>query len=383
MYDDYLKAAPLIKILLLKDVKEFSMAVTSSFEIFSLNSPLNRGVNDAPSGAIPVSAQTNNVRKPLKRYNGLQRSTVTLTNSGILIGSTEFKTETIEIAAENDGEIEINNVNYWGTIEIIPQVNGTFLVIEETDVERFLSGVLGSEMPLSWEKNTLFAQVVAARTFAVYQKKKHNSGIYHINRLDLAYEGRLSEDKKARELVNKSKGIIMVYNWQIFPGYFHSTCGGHTEDVYHVFRERSIPPLAGVSCGYCESSKYFRWQTDVKKEDIEKKLNGLNKKTGSFVSIKPVDLGTGDHASTIEILSSTKTERIDANAFRLLIGSNKLYSTAFTVQNNGKDLQLYGKGWGHGVGLCQYGSQKMSLLGFKWYEILKHYYPGIDLVKIY
>ena len=208
---------------------------------------------------------------------------------------------------------------------IIPQVNGKFLVIEGTDVENFLLGVIGSEMPASWAKNTLFAQTVAARTYVLYKKKKRDSAMYHINKLDLAYKGTLNENNKTREMVNKSKGIIMVYNWQIFPGYFHSTCGGHTEDVYHTFKEKSIPPLAGVACGYCKSSKYYRWQTDVNKEKLGRKLHRLYKTATPLSSLRPSDLGPGGHAGTIEIRSSSKTKKIDANTFRLLIGPNKLF----------------------------------------------------------
>ena len=370
IYDEYLETSPQINVLLLKDVKEFSLAISSPFEIFSLGIPSNN----------PLSSGD---RKPLKKYNKLLKSQVTLTNSHILIGKNKFKRRIIVLAVENNDTIEVNNNSYRGTIKIIPQTNGKFLVIEETDVESFLLGVIGSEMPASWTKNTLFAQTVAARTYVLYKKKKRDTDMYHINKLDLAYKGTLNENNKTREIVNKSKGVIMVYNWQIFPGYFHSTCGDHTEDVYHTFKGKSIPPLAGVPCGYCESSKYYRWQADVNKEELKSKLHKFYKTATPFSSLRPSDLGPGGHASTIEIHSSSKTKKIDANTFRLLIGPNKLLSTAFTVKNNGQNLELSGKGWGHGVGLCQYGAQKMGTSGFKWYEILKHYYPKIDLVKIY
>ncbi|MGR3221348.1 MAG: SpoIID/LytB domain-containing protein [Candidatus Anammoxibacter sp.] len=364
IYDEYLKASPQINVLLLNNAKEFSLTISSPFEIFSL---------DDPSGN----------RKSIKKHNKLPESRVTLTNTHILIGNNRYKRGTIELVVKTGGKIKVNNNSYRGTIKIIPRVNGKFLVIEGTDVESFLQGVIGSEMPASWPKNTLFAQTVAARTYVLYKKKKRNADMYHINKLDLAYKGILNENSKTRDMVNKSKGIIMVYNWQIFPGYFHSTCGGHTEDVYHTFKEKSIPPLAGVACGYCKSSKYYRWQTDVNKGALGTKLHKRYKTVTSFSSIRPVDIGPGGHAATIEIRSSSKTKKIDANTFRLLVGPNKLFSTAFTVKNTGMNLKLSGKGWGHGVGLCQYGSRGMGKLGFKWFEILKHYYPKIDLVKIY
>ncbi len=74
---------------------------------------------------------------------------------------------------------------------------------------------------------------------------------------------------------------------------------------------------------------------------------------------------------------------MNANVFRLLVGPNYLYSTAFDSKNNGKSITFLGRGWGHGVGLCQYGAQAMAEKGFQWTAILKHYYPKIELVRVY
>lgn len=366
VYDDYLADEPSIRVLLLKDVKEFSIAVSSPFELFSSGTP--------PHG---------DTRKPLKSYGKLSRTVVTLTNTHIHIGTNRHKRETIEIVTADGGTININGAEYGGKVIIVPQTAGTFLVIEEAGVEDYLMGVLGSEMPSSWQPNTLFAQAVAARTYILYKKKKRRSLTHHIGKLDLAYKGKQNTNKTTEKIVNKSRGIIMVYNWEIFPGYFHSTCGGHTEDVYHVFKKKSIPPLSGTSCGYCNSSKYYRWQTDINKDELAKKLSTSGNKIYSIQSISTLNPGPGGHAEVIEVHSRTKRERVDANKFRLLAGPNKLYSTAFTVNVNQNSITMKGKGWGHGVGLCQYGAQGMGISGFKWHEILKHYYPEIDLLKIY
>ena len=375
-YNDILDTEPIIKVLLLKGVKKFNMTISSSFELFFSE-------NNQPSNPTHVSLWQNKTRHLIKKYSKLPNSSVKLDNSHIFVGNEKFERKTMEFVPKNNAYIEINKVRYQGTIRIIPEANGTFLVIEETEIEKFLSGVLGSEMPLSWNTDTLFAQAVAARTFTMYKKKKHEFDTYHINRLDLAYNGISNINLKAENIVEKSKGVIMVHDRKIFPGYFHSTCGGHTEDVYHIFKRKSIKPLSGVPCGYCKFSKHFRWKTDINKKEISKRVYGPNSKYSSSISIKPINLGPGGHAANIEIRNSKNKKTIDANNFRLLIGANKLKSTAFSTRNNGKSLTISGKGWGHGVGLCQYGSQKMSSLGYKWHEILRHYYPGIDFVTAY
>jgi stage II sporulation protein D len=188
---------------------------------------------------------------------------------------------------------------------------------------------------------------------------------------------------KAKKIVNKSRGIVMVYNWELFPGYFHSACGGHTEDINHVFKLKSIPPLSGVECGHCNKSKYFNWKTELGKNDIENKLSNSKTKLNKIRSLVTEEIGPGGHCSTIKIEDSVGTKRINANDFRILIGPNNLRSTSFRVKDDGRSFVFEGSGWGHGVGLCQYGTQDMAKSGFKWFDILKHYYPKIDFVKIY
>ena len=175
----------------------------------------------------------------------------------------------------------------------------------------------------------------------------------------------------------------MVYDWKLFPGYFHSTCGGHTEDINLVFNLKSIPPLSGVDCGYCNKSKYYHWKKELRKNEIENKLNVTNSKVKKIRNITTEEIGPGGHCSTIKIEHAGGTKRVNANDFRLMVGPNNLRSTSFKIKNNGSSFIFEGSGWGHGVGLCQYGTQDMAKSGFKWFEILRHYYPEIDLVKIY
>ncbi len=380
--DQELKRAPLIRVLLLKNVATFNIAADTPFTIYSIKNKFTYNGNGKLTTHNTTSSDIKPIEESLKEYDSIVSSVVELTDSHILLGNERFERDAIKIVP-SDGEIKINETNYSGDIMIIPQLNDKFLVIEETYVENFLSGVVSSEVPMSWAEDTILAQTVTARTFTLYQKKRHDTEAYHIRKLDLAYKGKSNESAIAVEAVKKSEGIIMVYDQQIFPGYFHSTCGGHTEDAGLVFKKKSIPPLAGVPCGYCEDSKYYRWSREINKNEIVKKLYKSTGNSNSLISLKPIDIGPGGHAGSIKIHTSKKEHEMNANVFRLQIGPKKLLSTAFTISNNGKKVKINGRGWGHGVGLCQFGSQKMGTLGFKWENILKHYYPGIDLIKAY
>jgi len=370
-YDKYLEAPPDIRVLLQKDVKETEIEISHPYSISDLNSNKILAIKThLPKSVIYLQSGEFRIR-PQASYSTPEASTTFVkTNSNVGIVS-------------DNGFIKIDKLKYRGKLILVPQNKDRFSVLEEIGIEEYLPGVIEGEMPTLWREEAIQAQVIAARTYALYQKKNKIDALYHINKLDLAYNGSYNYQPKTKEIVGKSRGTVMVYNWELFPGYFHSTCGGHTEDINIVFNLRSIPPLSGVDCGYCNKSKYYNWKTNLKKDEIERKLSNAKYKVKKINRIVTEKTGPGGHSSTIKIEHSGGTKSVNANEFRLIVGPNKLRSTAFKVKNNGSSLTFDGSGWGHGVGLCQYGTQGMANSGFKWYDILKHYYPETDLVKIY
>ena len=370
-YDKYLKKPPDIRVLLQKDVKETEIEISHSYSISDLDSnEILASRTNLPKSVIYLESGEFRTR-PLTSHSTSEASvTFVKTNSNVGI-------------VTDSGFVEIDKSKYRGKLILVPQNKDRFSVLEEIDIEEYLPGVIEGEMPIMWLDDAIQAQVIAARTYAIYQKKNKNNAMYHIDKLGLAYNGSYKYQPKTKEIVDKSRGTVMVYNWELFPGYFHSTCGGHTEDINTVFNLRSIPPLSGVDCGYCNKSKYYDWEINLKKDDIEKKLNNAKLNVKEITNIVTEEIGPGGHCSTIKIEHSGGTKRVTANEFRLIVGPNHLRSTAFKVKNNGSSLTFDGNGWGHGVGLCQYGTQGMANSGFKWFDILKHYYPEIELVKIY
>ncbi|MDR4508223.1 MAG: SpoIID/LytB domain-containing protein [Candidatus Brocadiaceae bacterium] len=345
-----------------------------------------RVVNTVEKVHITVNGNyqiTGSLTNVIEEGQRLQKSVVSVVGGNITIGNKHYDNSELRITSLQQGEIEVNDVRYHGKISILRQFNNMFSIIEEVDIERFVAGVLGREMPQSWDEEALSAQAVAIRTYVMYKKKIRRDETYHLDMPELAYRGTLGETPKTHRIAQETKGVVMTYNWHIFPAYFHSTCGGHTEDVRRVFEEDSTPPLSGVACNYCNNSKYYDWKVDLSKSVIEKKLREGNITVENIRTIRAVNHGVGKHGSQIEIVSANGSKKMNANTFRLLIGPNRLYSTAFSTQNNGGSIHFSGNGWGHGVGLCQYGAQSMAKTGFLWKDILGHYYPKIALVRIY
>ena len=370
-YDKYLNTPPDIRVLLQKDIKETEIEISHPYSISDLDSnKILASRTKLPKSVIFLKSGEFRIRPQTSHSSSEASTTFVKTNSNVGIIS-------------DNGFIKIDKSKYRGKLILVPQNKDRFSVLEEIGIEEYLPGVIEGEMPTLWQNDAIQAQVIAARTYAIYQKKIKNNALYHINKLDLAYNGSYNYQPKTKELVDKSRGTVMLYNWELFPGYFHSTCGGHTEDVNTVFNLRSIPPLSGVNCGYCNKSKYYNWRVNLKRNEIERKLVNAKFNVSKITKIVTEKIGPGGRPSIIKIEHSGGTKRVNANEFRLIVGPNNLRSTAFNVKNNGSSLIFEGSGWGHGVGLCQYGTQGMANSGIKWYDILKHYYPETDLVKIY
>lgn len=358
-YGAILEKIPVLRVLLINDATEAQLSINGSYQI------------------------TGSLTNIIDQGQGLQKAKIFVSNGGVTIGNKHYDNSELRITGLREGTIELNNVRYRGEIRILQQLNNKFSVIEEVDLEGFISGVLGGEMPHTWNEEALRAQAVTARTYAMYKKKVKQNEVYHLNMLDLAYRGMSSESPRLNKIVQDTKGVIMVYDWNIFPAYFHSTCGGHTEDAGRVFGRDSIPPLRGVTCSYCNNTKYSRWSLDIDKSEIERKLRNARVPVSNIHTVKAKEPGAGKHSSKVEIVSANGSKEMNANEFRLVVGPNYLYSTAFDSKNNGKNITFSGRGWGHGVGLCQYGAQGMAEKGFKWDAIIKNYYPQVELVRIY
>ncbi len=240
--------------------------------------------------------------------------------------------------------------------------------------EQYLRSVVGSEMYSAWPMDALMAQAVAARTYMIYTQQTKG----YLGPLDMAYKGVSAESRSCDLAVRLTEGIVLTYRGRLFSAYFHSTCGGHTVSASKVFGDEPIGPLSGVPGGWCEQSPAYRWTVALPAERIGKAL--ASAKIGTVRSLRP--LGTSPDGYADEVLVNGEV-RMDANDFRLAVGGSVLKSTWFTVERRGGEFLFRGRGYGHGVGLCQWGACGMAREGYGWREILRHYYPGAALLRLF
>lgn len=303
---------------------------------------------------------------------------------GLEIGRRSIAAPGIKIKVARDGNIYVDNRRFRGDMEILRKEGSKLMAINHLPIDKYLYGVLYHEVSHRWPMEALKAQAVVARTFALYQARQNKTQAYDLT-CDIysqVYGGRTSEKWSTNRAVNITKDKVLVYNKDIFPAYYHATCGGRTEDASNLWNI-DIPPLKGVLCLYCTRSPYYKWKKNIPLSLLEKKLNENGYKIGSIASFTILSKDKSDRVDKLEIKDGSGVAVVlTGKDFRQTLGPNELRSTCFSASVKGADLVINGFGWGHGVGMCQWGAYGMSRRGNRMEEILKHYYPGAEITTV-
>ncbi|NUN49603.1 MAG: SpoIID/LytB domain-containing protein [Candidatus Brocadiae bacterium] len=299
---------------------------------------------------------------------------------GIAVGVHRFPERDLRIVPVFDGTLKVGDRFYRGTLRAVVSDEGRLLLVNEVPLESYIAGVLGAEMPLDYPRAALEAQAVAARTYALFEMRRADqdgrSELWHVldDTRSQVYSGTLRETEKARTVVQATRGVALLSGGRLFCAYFHSTCGGHTEAADLFFDVPRMSPLAGRPCEYCGKGKWSNWEVEIPKKDIAAKL-GVKDVSGLRISQKT----EGIHALKVE----AGGQSWNGLAFRLAVGPDRLPSTAFDVEDRGANFAFRGRGYGHGVGMCQVGTKGMAELGYDSTEILRFYYPSAELLRLY
>lgn len=298
-----------------------------------------------------------------------------------------------------------DNVPYHGGLEIIVNSdNKTLMVINDVPLEDYIASVVPSEMPSYWESEALKAQAIAARTYVLYIKQKFGKNRQwdvKATQANQVYKGIRAETLRATDAVNSSAGIVLACQGnesELFPTYYSSVCAGHTENSVNVFGD-DFEPLRGVDCPWCRfntNPRLFYWPDAIydkqtvsdnifaKYPNLKEQLENIVKLEVAKESVYPSGF---KRIISIRLTGSNgKIAFLRAEDLRLSVDptGSKIQSTCFTlVTTQSEFLFIAGKGFGHGVGLCQYGAREMAKQGKSAKEILDYYYPGNRTKMLY
>ena len=309
---------------------------------------------------------------------------VKASDQGIMFGARDLKFTRIRLQVPEGAFIHIDGRAFRGEVDIIRKDNMKIMAINRVPLEEYLCGVLYNEVSHRWPIESIKAQAVAARTFALYQARQNRLQDYDLTNdiYSQVYSGATSERWSTTRAVKLTSGQVLTYQGDIFPTYYHATCGGHTEDASNLWAV-DLAPLKGVECQFCKESPHYKWTKVIPLSDIEKKLNENGYKVGKIKSISILAKNNSGRNDKMEIKDDAGVSSIlTAKDFRQIIGPNEIRSTAFEPLINNDKLSLSGIGWGHGVGMCQWGAKGQAEKHKKYYEILKYYYPGAEISTI-
>jgi len=307
-------------------------------------------------------------------------TTVTVQKGDILLGPVRSKSNKLIIKAEDPDAILIDGRMFRGDIQFIRKDNQHLLVVNNISLEDYIKGILYHEASHYWPQEALKAQAIASRTYALYQMESNKTKNYDVTSdiFSQVYGGRTSERYRTNKIVEDTKGLALLYQGKIFPAYFHATCAGHTEDASLLWNT-DLAPLKGVACIYCKESPHFNWHEVLSLDEIEKKLMNSDYQISKIEDITIDGRDVSGRITKLKIISKDNSLEIPAKDFRSLIGPNLIRSANFNLSIVNREAVIEGVGWGHGVGLCQWGAYFMAKEGKNYEEILKYYYPGAEI----
>jgi len=331
------------------------------------------------NGRYEIVDSANNASLSKGKY---LNTTVTAFKGGILLGRIKAKTPRLLIKPGALAEVIINGRKFRGNMQFIKK-DSRLLVVNYVGIDDYVKGILYHEVSHYWPHEVLKAQAVVSRTYAVYQMRKNKLKDYDVTGdiYSQVYGGKTSERYRTNRAVAETRREILTFKGEVFPAYFHASCGGHTEDS-SVLWNIDTPPLAGVTCGKCGASPHFRWHRVLTLRAIAQKLKEAGYSIKGIQDIRVLGRDKSGRVVNLEISSNNKDTKITAKDFRQTIGPNVIRSTNFKVGVVENDAVFSGLGWGHGVGFCQWGAYFMAKGGEGYETILKYYYPGSKISRV-
>ncbi|KDR96081.1 stage II sporulation protein D [Peptoclostridium litorale DSM 5388] len=336
--------------------------------------------------------------------------------------------------------IWIDGKRYRGGAVFRRMSDGKITVINRVRLEEYLYGVVPNEAYTTWPIESLKAQAVAARNYTVISMGKHKSegfdlcGTTHCQ----MYGGYGTERSSTNRAVEETRGKFMTYDGKVVSAFFHSNSGGRTEDSENVW-SAELPYIRGVEDEYSVGEPKSSWNAQFTSEQVRSKLSAAGVDIGDIEDMKIGSLSENGRVTELEVIGSYGEKTLQKDAIRKTFGYNVLMSTYFSMSskpteaaqknmsvlsaNNKTSLDMSslkmvssdrrvssvksgegisvisayssqkitpepqkmeqftfeGKGWGHGLGMSQWGARKMAELGYGYEDILKHYYTGVEI----
>ncbi len=276
--------------------------------------------------------------------------------------------------------LKINNKSYSGNFEIfgklIARIKPVKLIalytINNIELEEYVSFVVPCEMPSSWPIEALKAQAILARSYALANLGKYLKLGFDLkdNIEDQVYNGFIDINQNVAQASNLTRGIVLTYQGKVISSFYHSSAGGKTDLAKFVWN-KDIPYLKSVD-DFDDSSPFQSWNRKFSLNDLE---NVLYNKKSYIINLQLLSLTQSKRAHTIMVNANDNSLFLSGEQLRNLLHlPSSVFDICYDASNN---LIFTGSGYGHGLGLSQWGAKALASKGYNVYDIIKYYYNDI------
>jgi stage II sporulation protein D len=259
---------------------------------------------------------------------------------------------------------------------------GKLLAVAVVPLEEYVAAVVSREAPASFHGEALSALAVAVRSYVLLSMEKPREPTHDVvaGVEDQVFEGMDGIAEVFRRAAESTRGQVLAYRGSLARPVFHSTCGGLTETAKDAWGT-DVPYLRSVACDDCRDSPSYRWEYRMDARDGRRVALSMGVRADGTLRLETAGRSSTGRASRIRIASGGVFREIGAAAFRREAGYARIKSLMMEIVPVGNGWVFTGKGYGHGVGMCQWGADGMAKRGKTFPEILARYYPGTVLSR--
>ena len=308
-------------------------------------------------------------------------------DGAFLVGREKLRGEVLVIRpAAKAGELSLDGRRYRGALELRHK-SGGLTAVNIVPVDGYLRSVVPEEMPVDWPAEAIKAQSVAARSFALASRGRHASEGYDLCTTTHCqiYTGTAAEKSASNAAIKATRGEVLTYGGKPIEALFHTDSGGMTENSEAVWGSH-VPYLRAAKD---TPAKTMPWTKTISRADLEHKLAAKGRDIGKVrsIALSPLAIGraakdrtASGRVKTMTVKGTKGTATLSGTTWRSLLG---LKSTLFDAKLAKDMVTFTGYGSGHGLGISQWGAERMAAKGASYAEILHHYYTGTKLQQLY
>ncbi len=261
--------------------------------------------------------------------------------------------------------------------------SGRVEVLNRVELEQYVASTVGGEMSPSWPREALRAQAVAARTYVLHEAAKRRSSAWDVRATALSqvYRGVEAETDETRSAARATRSEVLTYRGEPILAVFHSTAGGRTATAGEVWG-RDLPYLRVVEVEEEDDAPHTYWRAVFSPTELAGELDAAGVSIAEVEGLRVTRRTRSGRVERLEVRGARAVEELRGEPLRQLVQALGLRSTLFDIRRGSEGYAFVGSGYGHGVGMSQWGARALAERGVSYQRILARFYPGTRLEKI-